>query len=506
MTSNGGANWNSIYDDTGNSGFYGIHFFDPDIGILFGNNNYILKTTNGGRNWDTVSTGNYGNIISMDIRNENEIIAAGGSYGSSYSDPFNMIIKTTSGGNNWNLLTSNTNKSFNDIYFKSKDSGIFVGSGGTIFRSTNGGLNWIKSETDISNDLNSISFINNTTGFLFGAGGMILNTTNFGDSWNILPNTTFRNLNSSFFIDAETGWVVGSGNMLMKTTDSGNNWFFIDNHINAIHNLRSVFFLNSFTGFIMGNWNTGFPGSGQLGSSILKTTDGGYNWAFIYRNDNIVFNRLTFTDSSNGYIDVNSYIFKTTNGGNYWSPGPYNTVNFNEINFINKYTGYAAGISYDGLGYDKNGVIYKTTNEGLNWSLQFSEFGKGVNKVFALDSSYIWTSGVQNSVYRSTNGGGIIIGINNFAENIPKEYSLEQNYPNPFNPVTKIVFNIPEQENVILKVFDMLGKEIQTLVNEPLRGGRYSFDFEGNNLPSGVYYYQLKTGDFIETKKMMLIR
>ena len=83
---------------------------------------------------------------------------------------------------------------------------------------------------------------------------------------------------------------------------------------------------------------------------------------------------------------------------------------------------------------------------------------------------------------------------------------MEQNYPNPFNPVTRIVFNIPEQENVILKVFDMLGKEIQTLVNEPLRGGSYSFDFEGNNLPSGVYYYQLKTGDFIETKKMMLLK
>ena len=99
--------------------------------------------------------------------------------------------------------------------------------------------------------------------------------------------------------------------------------------------------------------------------------------------------------------------------------------------------------------------------------------------------------------------------------NIPGSFNLSQNYPNPFNPVTKIRFEIPSNgfptktfgnDRVVLIVYDLLGKEITTLVNEKLQPGTYEVTFDGSNLPSGIYFYQLRTEDYIESKKMVLIK
>jgi hypothetical protein len=89
---------------------------------------------------------------------------------------------------------------------------------------------------------------------------------------------------------------------------------------------------------------------------------------------------------------------------------------------------------------------------------------------------------------------------------LPTAYSLEQNYPNPFNPSTKIQFSISNSQPVTLKVFDVLGNEVATLVNEELTPGIYQYNFDASNLSSGVYYYKLRAGNFTETKKMILIR
>jgi hypothetical protein len=110
---------------------------------------------------------------------------------------------------------------------------------------------------------------------------------------------------------------------------------------------------------------------------------------------------------------------------------------------------------------------------------------------------------------------GFVIGVNNFANEIPGTYKLEQNYPNPFNPVTKIRFSIPPLSPplvkvgsgvITLKVFDITGREIVTLVNGELQPGTYEVTFGGSNYASGVYFYRLTVGDFIGTKKMLMIK
>lgn len=94
----------------------------------------------------------------------------------------------------------------------------------------------------------------------------------------------------------------------------------------------------------------------------------------------------------------------------------------------------------------------------------------------------------------------------NIGTEIPGEFSIYQNYPNPFNPVTNITFDLPAENNVELKVFDIIGKEIRTLVNGQMKAGSHSVVFDASDLPSGVYFYTIKAGTFTETKKMILIK
>ncbi|MBK7500951.1 MAG: T9SS type A sorting domain-containing protein [Ignavibacteriales bacterium] len=89
---------------------------------------------------------------------------------------------------------------------------------------------------------------------------------------------------------------------------------------------------------------------------------------------------------------------------------------------------------------------------------------------------------------------------------LPIEFSLEQNYPNPFNPATSIQYTISSKQNVQLLVYNVLGKEIATLVNEEKPAGNYEVNFDASKLSSGVYFYQLQAGSFVETKKMILLR
>jgi uncharacterized repeat protein (TIGR02543 family) len=89
---------------------------------------------------------------------------------------------------------------------------------------------------------------------------------------------------------------------------------------------------------------------------------------------------------------------------------------------------------------------------------------------------------------------------------IPTKFNLSQNYPNPFNPTTTIDYSVPKTSFVILKVYDALGKEVTTLINEEESTGNYTTEFDASNLSSGIYFYQIRTNEFIQTNKMMLMK
>jgi hypothetical protein len=114
---------------------------------------------------------------------------------------------------------------------------------------------------------------------------------------------------------------------------------------------------------------------------------------------------------------------------------------------------------------------------------------------------------INGMIYGDTS---LIIGINQISTEIPESFELFQNYPNPFNPVTEIKFSIPSvgngRDRSVIKIYNTLGHEVQVLVNESLQPGTYEVNWDASNFPSGVYFYELTSGDFIQTKKMVLLK
>mgnify|MGYP002623382457 FL=1 len=102
--------------------------------------------------------------------------------------------------------------------------------------------------------------------------------------------------------------------------------------------------------------------------------------------------------------------------------------------------------------------------------------------------------------------GDILTGVTQNGSEIPTKYDLYQNYPNPFNPTTRIKFDLPKQSFVTIKLYDITGREVSRLVNQEYNAGSYTVDYNGASLSSGIYFYRIEAGDFVSTKRMMLIK
>jgi len=158
-------------------------------------------------------------------------------------------------------------------------------------------------------------------------------------------------------------------------------------------------------------------------------------------------------------------------------------------------------------------VYYEPYHSGILNSSDDGSTWLDISSGLDLEKTIIsFTQDKLGYVYAGSYGGGLYRSRNPITE-ISKEYkdiisglSLSQNYPNPFNPSTKISWQSPVGSWQTLKVYDILGKEVATLVNEEKPAGIFNVDFNASHLASGIYYYQLKVGGFIETKKMILLR
>ena len=373
------------------------------------------------------------------------------------------------------------------IQFPSPNTGyacgdIYSTSTGYLLKTTNEGYNWQNIFIDFAR-VYSLFFINNNTGFIVGdnsTSGIIAKTTNGGNNW-IIINTGFSiGFYTIFFVDDNVGYVGGKYNDVRKTTDGGNTWISKPGVISL--EINSIYFLNVNTGFIVEN----------LGG-IIKTTNGGDNW--IQTNMPFTHTCVKFANNLVGYIcTFQGHIIKTTNAGTNWSIIDSIDCNLTSLCFINQNTGYTCGTA---------NKIFKTTDGGYNWIQQTTTNLSWWNSIYFSDIDNGYVSGLNGRIMKTTNGG---VFINQISSKIPNKFSLSQNYPNPFNPNTKIKFQIAKLSDVKLVVYDILGCEVATLVNERLKAGTYEVDFEGRELPSGVYFYTLISESFKETKKMVLTK
>ncbi|MEP7171214.1 MAG: T9SS type A sorting domain-containing protein [Bacteroidota bacterium] len=149
--------------------------------------------------------------------------------------------------------------------------------------------------------------------------------------------------------------------------------------------------------------------------------------------------------------------------------------------------------------------LSRTSDYGATWETQNLTLDYGIVLIGAdLLSSVNGFVGGTDCILKTTNGGSV--SIHQSSETSPDKFTLSQNYPNPFNPNTKINYELRITNYVTLKVFDVLGNEVRTLVNEKQNAGSYQVDFEGSGLSSGIYFYTLKTDGFSETKRMTLLK
>ena len=163
-----------------------------------------------------------------------------------------------------------------------------------------------------------------------------------------------------------------------------------------------------------------------------------------------------------------------------------------------------------------NGEIYykRSIDAGVSWGADMRLTNNTNLSVFssvAVSGSVVhvvWRDERDGNyeIYYKRNPTGNSIGITNISTEIPSAFSLSQNYPNPFNPTTNIRFGVQSSGFINIKIFDILGREISTLVNEQLKPGTYEVDWDGSGFTSGVYFYTMRTGSYTETKKMLMIK
>ena len=464
ITSDGGLNWiaqNGVIEFMFDL-CAGISCIDAAtiIGVVDSpDNDYVIKSTNGGLNWT-----NYHNFLNLngEIMRDMEMVNNTGFIVSNNG----RILKSINGGLNWVSDSTFIPAYPIGLVFKSinmiNENLLYIsGSGGSVVKSTNSGLNWAL-VTGFQRMLNDIYFTDLNTGYACGYGGTILKTTNSGINWNELSPVTNRNLNSVYFSDINSGYAVGDTGLIIKTSNSGSSWITQTSGTNI--NLLSVVFTNLNTGYATG----GEHNNGQ--GVIIKTTNGGSNWFTQLSGSTLDFTSLYFLNSDTGFAVTTSNMYKTLNGGINWNL--ITGVEGYDIYFANNLTGYAMGSNPNvykttnggdnwfiastgynfalysiqffgdfGISSGDNGRIMKTTNGGINWAEIPRITENQLRSVHFIDANTGFVAGYYGAILKTTNGGLSFLESNN--EIIPKNYLLHQNYPNPFNPSTKIKFEIP---------------------------------------------------------------
>jgi len=358
-----------------------------------------------------------------------------------------------------------------------------------MYATTDAGANWVAASTGLP--VASITYKlayhgGDVIAVADGNWGMYRSTNN-GTSW---TQSGFTGIwLTSIFIDGSNLFVGTNGNGVYLSTDNGTNWTQV----------------NSGFGTQIGIWtfakigNNLFAGGGSsMGNGVFMTTDNGANWTRPANNGINAQSMVTLSAIGNNLFAgtfSNGMLLSTDNGEN-WT-----AINSGLTNMAIRSAIVVGNNLFVGT---NGGGVYLTTDNGTSWTTQNT--GLGYLFVYALSicDSKLFAGGI--GVW-SRPLSDMITSVEEIkGTNLPAEFSLQQNYPNPFNPTTNIGFQITNYGFVSLKIFDVLGKEIATLVNENLSAGKFSVDWNAENVSSGLYFYKLSTEKYSETKRMILMK
>jgi hypothetical protein len=236
--------------------------------------------------------------------------------------------------------------------------------------------------------------------------------------------------------------------------------------------------------------------AGTFGSGLFRSTDTGATWIHVDSGlTDIIINDLEIYGT--GVLAAGpGDIYSSSDNGTTWTP--LNTGFGSDINAIAVGgTAIFAGTSFGG--------VYVSTNGGSSWAT-FNE-GYPFTGIYSLEAgdTYLYVGSLQSGFWRRPLSD-VVTGIAEGGRLLPETFRLEQNYPNPFNPTTRIRFVVARTGPVSLRVYDLLGREVATMVDGVLNPGAYERTFDARGLAGGIYFFRLQAGAFTETKKFVLMR
>lgn len=503
-----------------------------------GNTGTMTKSTDDGTNYTELHSA----ITLQQVRrihffNSQFGVAAGGSTSTSLN--IGEVSKTTNGGATWEVLPFNFGRI---VYgFAAPTENIWYAATGLnkIFKTTDGGATWVEQASPLpgTTALWSMAFVNETTGYIGGASGSLIKTTDGGTTWTQITNSGFPGTQTIFDIGLQPDGavtIVGGSATAIKSTDGGATW--TPMFVGAAGTYFAIKYKDQ---------NIGFIGAGS--KNLARTTDGGATWNLCNLPDQIA-STSSFWSFGFGFPN---YVWTSAVGGEvlYSADGGVNWVVAKPLSSSTVYD--MAVVGNDMWLSGNNGLLVKGFSDPsipveltafsasihngqvvLNWATA-TEINNAGFEIEHKSANSNWKNiGFVNGNGSTTEPQSYtfadkspVAGVNYYrlkqvdfdgtfeysnvvevSVGIPTVFAVEQNYPNPFNPSTVINYQIPSSEFVSLKVFNVIGKEIATLINEVQPAGNYSVTFDADNLPSGLYLYRLEAGKYSKTMKMMLVK
>ncbi len=388
----------------------------------------------------------------------------------------------------WQVQNSGVSANFKAIHFASSTVGGAVGTDGTIVTTSNGGDLWNVQNSGTTAQLWDIHYISDSSAWVVGNSGTILYTSNGGSTWTPQVSGTNNFLFDVFFVSPLIGWVVGSDGLILNTVNGGTTW--TTQISGTTQALRAVFFVSEIEGWAVG-----------LSSTVLKTTDAGITWTPQTANFGSYYD-VHFISATQGWIvgGTGGIVVTTNDGGSTWTNLPSGlTPLLLSVHFVSPTKGW-----FNMSTSTNSGSSIRTTNDGgISWTVQATPINVATEDAYFINAGLGWAAGNNGIILKFID---LTVRVDDDDFTYISDFVLEQNYPNPFNPSTNIKYTVESGQFISLKVYDILGNEVATLVNEEKSAGLYNIKFNAAEFTSGVYFYRLQAGSFVQTRKMILLK
>ena len=543
LSTDHGASWTGVNNGLPtNAAIYSLVTNGTDLYV--GYIAAVYHSSDNGASWTSISNGlPSGKLINTLVLDGTTIYAGTSGAG---------IYVTTNGGATWSADNSGIASSSEVLLLSMKDSDIIASiSNGTtdkLFISTDNGATWVNKSSlpmDAGIDKMSVSGNNLYVGTTnFG----LLRTSDNGAHWDVTAYpSNVRTLYATGNNIYASVYIVATDTIAYKSTDNGVTWTamtttmglsgeglfsFVMSDTNLLagtgtNTSSSGIYVSTNQGAHWAKFNTGLPGiyPGAMAlivkgsrtfagvscysgtSGVYVSTNNGGSWSGAHTGlPSSPATAFALVDSTLYALLNGGTLFKTTNNGASWDTASNGLPQYASISSMVS-VGSSVVITVGGTGSSSTDGVYVSSNGGASWTVSNEGLPdpSSVNQL-AVNDSFLFVSVSGYGVYKRSLSE-IVTGVREISNGVlPANFQLEQNYPNPFNPTTNFDFRIAKSGLVTLKIYNILGEEVATLLNERKGPGEYIATWNAGSAPSGVYYYRISTANFTETKAMILMK